>query len=441
MRGLARLLTLSVIAWAMLASVAHAATEVGDAGELPATAQNLGGETELDSISGTLDGLVDRDVYRMCLSGDATFSASTVGGTDVDTQLFLLDADGRGVYANDDAPGVVGQSLLPAGDPLTPTQAGVYNLAISRYNQDPAGFEGVPLFPDSVTTVPAQSDEPIATWTNGREGTYGPYSIALTGVVPCEQPDTTAPAIDLRTPPDGATYTVGDVVAADFDCTDEQGGSGVATCVGTVADGAAIDTSAAGPRTFTVTATDAAGNQSTASAGYVVEEAPPVGFPFEGFFSPLDDPVNRVKAGDVVAVRFSLDGYRGKDPIADDFPRSAEVDCNTFADADPDTAQATDTPWSRWRHDVRYQPWNDTYVYMWDTERRWAGDCRQLIVKLSDGSIHRANVVFPKRRQSCDWPWSWLGYDARWGRCNDHRGRDGDRRSSAKAAVRRAHWR
>lgn len=416
-RFLARLLALTALAVAGFAPLAHAATEVGDAGELPATAQDLGADAALDSIAGTLDGLVDRDVYRVCLSGGKTFSASTVGGTEVDTQLFLLDADGRGVYANDEAPDVVGQSTLPAGDLFTPGAAGVYHLAISRWNQDPTGFEDVPLFPDLIPGVHGpQSDEPIALWTGGREGTFGPYVIALTGVVPCAVPDETPPTIDLRTPPDGASYVEGDVVAADFDCADEADGSGLATCVGTVDDGASIDTAAAGPHTFTVNATDAAGNEATATTAYEVTEAPPVGFPFEGFFSPLDDPVNKLKAGSIVPVRFSLDGYRGKDVLADGFPRSAEVDCDIVPDADPDTAEPTDTPWSRWHRDLRYQPWNDQYVYMWDTERGWAGECRQLIVKLSDGSVHRANVAFAKRRPSCWWSWSsWFRSDRRHG--------------------------
>ena len=41
---------------------------------------------------------------------------------------------------------------------------------------------------------------------------------------------------------------------ADYDCTDDD--SGIASCVGTVADGAPFDRSSPGTKTFTVTATD-----------------------------------------------------------------------------------------------------------------------------------------------------------------------------------------
>jgi hypothetical protein len=50
-----------------------------------------------------------------------------------------------------------------------------------------------------------------------------------------------------------------------FTCTD-AGGSGVASCTAA----AAIDTTSIGPKTFTVTAVDNAGNTSTASVTYAV---------------------------------------------------------------------------------------------------------------------------------------------------------------------------
>lgn len=55
---------------------------------------------------------------------------------------------------------------------------------------------------------------------------------------------------------------------ADYSCTDGQ--SGIATCVGTVADGVSIDTSESGFFMFSVTATDNAGNMVMASVSYSV---------------------------------------------------------------------------------------------------------------------------------------------------------------------------
>jgi endonuclease G len=72
----------------------------------------------------------------------------------------------------------------------------------------------------------------------------------------------------LVTPPDGAVYQLNKVVAADYSCTDD--GSGLGTCAGTVANGAAIDTASVGPKSFIVTATDAVGNSASRSVSYTV---------------------------------------------------------------------------------------------------------------------------------------------------------------------------
>jgi hypothetical protein len=37
---------------------------------------------------------------------------------------------------------------------------------------------------------------------------------------------------------------------------------------------------------------------------------------------------------------------------------------------------------------------NGQYVYVWKTDKSWVGNCRQLQVKLTDGSLHVANFIF-----------------------------------------------
>jgi hypothetical protein len=85
--------------------------------------------------------------------------------------------------------------------------------------------------------------------------------------------DRLAPSIVVLAP--AGSYPAGQVVKAAYSCSDA--GSGVAACTGTVAGGAAIDTAAAGPHTFTVSATDGAGNQSLQVVTYTVTAsvAPP----------------------------------------------------------------------------------------------------------------------------------------------------------------------
>jgi len=88
--------------------------------------------------------------------------------------------------------------------------------------------------------------------------------------------DVTAPTIALFSPPDGGSIAQNTSVAADYDCADESGGSGVASCLGTVPDGSDVDTTTLGSHAFTVNAVDHAGNPSTRTVHYnVVDVTPP----------------------------------------------------------------------------------------------------------------------------------------------------------------------
>ena len=79
------------------------------------------------------------------------------------------------------------------------------------------------------------------------------------------------------------------MVNSSYGCTDEVGGSGLASCVGDVANGTAIDTSSLGGNTFTVTGTDNAGNSTVVIHSYTVVDVTP---PVSGFTSAPPDPDN-----------------------------------------------------------------------------------------------------------------------------------------------------
>ena len=87
--------------------------------------------------------------------------------------------------------------------------------------------------------------------------------------------DTTPPEIVLGTPANGGVYTLNSDVKADYFCRDS--GSGVVTpCTGTVADGASIDTSTIGTKSFTVNGvTDAAGHSIGPRIGQLHGRLPP----------------------------------------------------------------------------------------------------------------------------------------------------------------------
>jgi hypothetical protein len=79
-------------------------------------------------------------------------------------------------------------------------------------------------------------------------------------------PDFAPPTISIASPVAGNEIGQGDVVLADFSCADAE--TAVESCVGTVADGAPIDTQGSGAHVFKVTATDLAGNVSTQEVVY-----------------------------------------------------------------------------------------------------------------------------------------------------------------------------
>ena len=80
--------------------------------------------------------------------------------------------------------------------------------------------------------------------------------------------DNGAPDILITSPMAGGVYTLGQSENADYNCADA--GTGVQSCVGTVANGAPINTATVGAKTFTVTATDYSGNQSSRTVSYSV---------------------------------------------------------------------------------------------------------------------------------------------------------------------------
>jgi hypothetical protein len=265
---------------------AFAADEIGDAGDLRVTANDMG-DSAVTQINGSFTGATDSDVYRLCLSDGASFSASSVGQTfppNLDTQLFLFDSQGYGIYANDDAAGGIRGSTLPAQHRFSPSAGGEYFLAISQYNRDPQSSQGEIfqdnfshwLYPDGV--LPANGfggGETLSGWNGRAPGGEGTYRITLTGTASCVPPDTTPPTVDLRSPVDGSRVRQGAEVVVDFSCADE-GSSGLDSCVGTPADGELLDTSELGDVSVTVTARDHAGNETVVTHTVtVVDETDP----------------------------------------------------------------------------------------------------------------------------------------------------------------------
>jgi YVTN family beta-propeller protein len=134
---------------------------------------------------------------------------------------------------------------------------------------------------------------------------------------------------------------------------------------------------------------------SAASAWNIGVVAP---FSFTGLFSPVDAPpaLNQVRAGAGVPVKFRLGGDKGLDVLASDYPRSQKIECGSSDLVDP-IEETVSTGKSTLHYDERA----DEYTYAWKTQASYAkdpnqGPCRQLVVRLDDGTTRRANFKFVK---------------------------------------------
>jgi hypothetical protein len=113
---------------------------------------------------------------------------------------------------------------------------------------------------------------------------------------------------------------------------------------------------------------------------------------FTGFFRPVENlpTLNRARAGSAIPVKFSLDGYHGLDIFAPGFPRPGTIACDAPASA---TVDQTVTAGGS---SLSYDAEADQYTYVWKTDRAWANSCRQLVLQLAGGEVHRANFQFTR---------------------------------------------
>ena len=195
------------------------------------------------------------------------------------------------------------------------------------------------------------------------------------------QLDADPPSVAMTCP--SSPLLLGSTASAAWTAADAE--SGLAT---PVAGSVTLDTSSIGTKSAsTPTAEDNVGHSARAECVYSVI------FDFRGFFRPVDNPptLNTVKAGSGIPVKFSLSGDQGLNILAPGYPLSYGVDCNTSAPLDT-VEQTVNAGGSSLSYDADV----DQYVYVWKSDKAWAGTCRRLDVTLIDGTRHIAHFKFAK---------------------------------------------
>lgn len=260
----------------------------------------------------------------------------------------------------------------------SPNANGWYNSPLTVQFSCDDTLSGVASCPaDQALSAEGASVSSSAQTTSDNAGnTSAPSNIVTVQI------DRSAPAVSVTGVTNGASYPLGSVPAAG--CSTSDALSSVATQAALSITGGNPD----GTGSFTATcsgATDKAGNPGSASVSYTVV------YRWSGFAQPVDNlpTVNSVKAGSAVPVKFSLGGNYGLNIFAAGYPKVQVVACS--GGVPTDEVEQTVTAGAS---GLSYDAASGQYKYTWKTDKSWAGSCRQLVLKLADGSEHIAGFKF-----------------------------------------------
>jgi hypothetical protein len=102
-----------------------------------------------------------------------------------------------------------------------------------------------------------------------------------------------------------------------------------------------------------------------------------------------DPTCNLVKAGSAVPIKFSLNGYQGTNI----FTSGPAATSGTCSGAAFDNIEETVTAGGS---SLNYDSATDQYIYVWKTDKAWAGKAIRFSFTLSDGTPHWARFTFTK---------------------------------------------
>jgi hypothetical protein len=322
--------------------------------------------TDPDSTITSTTGCGPVSITADQVSTDYTCSATSAGGTDSKTVSIKRDATAPtyGCGSADTSWHAANVSIACTADGAI---SGLLDSGDASFNL-------------TTTVADGAADSNASTGSNVIEDNAG--NTATAGPIAGNKVDREDPVVTCDTP--APQFTLGQSPADVTGTATDNSGSGLAT---SPTPSGAADTSAIGGGSVNLGATDNVGNAGSASCSYSVI------YTWTGFFRPIDNlPVlNSVKAGSSVPVKFSLGGDQGLAIFASGYPKSQEMTCSSTADVDGVEETVTAGASS-----LTYDSLAQQYVYVWKTEKAWAGKCRQLVVKLTDDTYHRANFKLTK---------------------------------------------
>jgi hypothetical protein len=109
------------------------------------------------------------------------------------------------------------------------------------------------------------------------------------------------------------------------------------------------------------------------------------------FLKPIENlpTINVANAGSSISIKFSLGDDHGLGIFAAGYPASTPNACDFSGSTNDITETVT-----AGNSSLSYDATTNTYTYVWKTSKMWENTCRQLILKMADGSEHRAHFRF-----------------------------------------------
>jgi hypothetical protein len=277
------------------------------------------------------------------------------------------------------------------------------NAPTASADRDPDYSGSGSWWKDSVTVTFTDKGDPALPDTSAGSGiasVTGPQTFTTTGTFTAEgtatdnvglvssvstldvSVDATAPQVSLQCPT--TAVVKGSTAYATWTASDL--GSGLATAA---SGQIALETGSVGSRSVSApqgTAVDNVGHASAATGPCTYS----VVYDFRGFFQPVDNiGWNVAKAGSAIPIKFSLGGFQGLDIVAAGYPTFTITGTSQNGDDIEQTVTAGGSSLS-------YDADTDQYVYVWKTDKAWAGKSGTFTLKLDDGTSHTAKFSFRK---------------------------------------------
>ena len=203
---------------------------------------------------------------------------------------------------------------------------------------------------------------------------------ATAGPVTGNRIDRKSPTLTV-TMPETDDYILGEPVVVSYSCSD--GGSGVASCVGPVADGGDLNTATVGTNAFPVDAADRVGNQASTSVSYRVTYN----------VCPLFDQGKAYRAGQTIPIKLQLcdvaGGNASIESVVVTAVRLEKADNSAVTAIVEDAGNAN--PGDGFRYDSRLEG----YIYNLDTRGLSAGTWK--LTSDAAGDDIRHSVTFDVR--------------------------------------------